>query len=270
VDVLLANGLIEQIGNIAIEPDHKVIDGTGKHLFPGIIDGQVHFRDPGLTHKGDLYTESKAAIAGGVTSFIDMPNTVPNILTIESLKEKYEIASKKSLANYSFFLGVNGDNIDEVVKTDTSQFIGVSDDGLYFTKKGNLLADNPETMEKLFANCKSIIAIHSEKEEIVEKNEQAFREQYGDDIPAKFHPIIRSTEGCYEATKRAIALAEKHNARLHILHLTTEAETHLFRNDIPLKDKNITTEVSAHHLWFSDQDYERLGMLIKWNPAIKL
>jgi dihydroorotase len=269
VDVLLANGLIEQIGNIAIEPDHKVIDGTGKHLFPGIIDGQVHFRDPGLTHKGDLYTESKAAIAGGVTSFIDMPNTVPNILTIESLKEKYEIASKKSLANYSFFLGVNGDNIDEVVKTDTSQFIGVSDDGLYFTKKGNLLADNPETMEKLFANCKSIIAIHSEKEEIVEKNEQAFREQYGDDIPAKFHPIIRSTKGCYEATKRAIALAEKHNARLHILHLTTEAETHLFRNDIPLKDKNITTEVSVHHLWFSDQDYERLGMLIKWNPAIK-
>jgi dihydroorotase len=255
VDVLLANGLIEQIGNIAIEPDHKVIDGTGKHLFPGIIDGQVHFRDPGLTHKGDLYTESKAAIAGGVTSFIDMPNTVPNILTIESLKEKYEIASKKSLANYSFFLGVNGDNIDEVVKTDTSQFIGVSDDGLYFTKKGNLLADNPETMEKLFANCKSIIAIHSEKEEIVEKNEQAFREQYGDDIPAKFHPIIRSTKGCYEATKRAIALAEKHNARLHILHLTTEAETHLFRNDIPLKDKKITTEVSVHHLWFSDKDY---------------
>jgi dihydroorotase len=268
-DVLLADGFIKQIGNIAIKSNYNVIDGTGKHLFPGIIDGQVHFRDPGLTHKGDLYTESKAAIAGGVTSFIDMPNTVPNILTVKSLQEKYELASKKSLANYSFFLGVNGDNIDDVIKTDTSQFIGVSDDGLYFTKKGNLLADNPATMEKLFANCKSIIAIHSEKEEIVERNEQAFREKYGDDIPAKFHPVIRSTKGCYEATKRAIDLAKKHNARLHILHLTTEVETHLFRNDIPLKDKKITTEVSVHHLWFSDKDYDRLGMLIKWNPAIK-
>jgi dihydroorotase len=190
-------------------------------------------------------------------------------LTVERLKEKYEIASKKSLANYSFFLGVNGDNIDDVINTDTSQFIGVSDDGLYFTKKGNLLADNPETMEKLFANCKSIIAIHSEKEQIVEENEQAFRQKYGDDIPAKFHPVIRSAEGCYEATKRAIDLAKKHNARLHILHLTTEAETHLFQNDIPLQEKKITTEVSVHHLWFSDKDYDRLGMLIKWNPAIK-
>jgi dihydroorotase len=268
-DVLLSEGLIQQIGNIDSAPNHKVIDGTGKHLFPGIIDGQVHFRDPGLTHKGDLYTESKAAIAGGVTSFIDMPNTVPNILTVKDLNNKYEIASKRSLANYSFFLGVNGDNLDEVVKTDTSQFIGVSDDGLYFTKKGNLLADNPETMEKLFANCKSIIAIHSEKEEIVEANEQAFREKYGDDIPAKYHPMIRSTEGCYEATKRAIQLARKHDARLHILHLTTAAETHLFQNDIPLEEKKITTEVSVHHLWFSDKDYDRLGMLIKWNPAIK-
>jgi len=268
-DVRISEGLIQEIGNIEIDSNYNVIDGTGKHLFPGIIDGQVHFRDPGLTHKGDLYTESKAAIAGGTTSFIDMPNTVPNILTVESLNEKYEIASKKSLANYAFFLGVNGDNIDEVIKMDTSKFIGVSDDGLYFTKKGNLLADNPETMEKLFANCKSIIAIHSEKEEIVEANEQAFREKYGEDIPAKYHPIIRSTEGCYEATKRAIELAKKHNARLHILHLTTEAETHLFQNDIPLQEKKITTEVSVHHLWFSDKDYEQLGMLIKWNPAIK-
>jgi dihydroorotase len=268
-DVLLADGHIEQIGTIDIETSHKVIDGTGKHLFPGIVDGQVHFRDPGLTHKGDLYSESKAALAGGVTSFIDMPNTVPNILTVESLREKYEIASQKSLANYSFFLGVNGDNIDDVIKMDTSQFIGVSDDGLYFTKKGNLLADSPEKMEKLFANCNSIIAIHSEKEEIVEANEQAFKKKYGENIPAKFHPIIRSSEGCYEATKRAIGIAKKHNARLHILHLTTEAETHLFQNDVPLKEKKITTEVSVHHLWFSDKDYDRLGMLIKWNPAIK-
>jgi dihydroorotase len=268
-DILLADGVIQKIGNIEIAPNHQVIDGTGKHLFPGIIDGQVHFRDPGLTHKGDLYTESKAAVAGGVTSFIDMPNTVPNTLSVERLKEKYDIAAKKSLANYGFFLGVNADNIDEVIKTDTSQFLGVSDDGLYFTKKGNLLADSPETMEKLFANCKSIIAIHSEKEEIVEANEQTFREKYGDDVPVKFHPIIRSVQACYEATKRAIDLAKKHHARLHILHLTTEAETHLFQNDIPLQEKKITTEVSVHHLWFSDKDYERLGMLIKWNPAIK-
>lgn len=268
-DVLIVKDRIHKIGNIAVEPNYTAIDGTGKHLLPGIIDGQVHFRDPGLTHKGDLYTESKAAVAGGVTSFIDMPNTVPNVLTVESLKDKYEIASRKSLANYAFFLGVNGDNIDEVLKTDTSQFIGVSDDGLYFTKKGNLLADNPNTMEKLFANCKSIIAIHSEKEEIVEANENNFRQQYGENIPASYHPLIRSTKACFEATERAITLAKKHEARLHILHLTTEAETHLFQNDIPLQEKKITTEVSVHHLWFSDKDYERLGMLIKWNPAIK-
>ncbi len=268
-DVLLSDGRIQKIGNIEIGKNQKLIDGTGKHLIPGIIDAQVHFRDPGLTHKGDLYTESRSAIAGGVTSFIDMPNTLPNTLTVESLREKYDIASKKSLANYAFFLGVNGDNIDDVTSMDTSLFIGVSDDGLYFTKKGNLLADNPETMEKLFANCRSIIAIHSEKEEIVEANEAAFREKYGNDVQVRFHPVIRSTEACYEATQRAIGLAKKHQARLHILHLTTEAETRLFQNDIPLQEKKITTEVSVHHLWFSDEDYERLGILIKWNPAIK-
>ena len=268
-DILVSDGRIQQIGSIDVAPDQRVIDGTGKHLLPGIIDAQVHFRDPGLTHKGDLYTESKAAVAGGVTSFIDMPNTLPNTLTVADLKEKYDIASTKSLANYAFFLGVNGDNIDDVIRTDTSQFIGVSDDGLYFTKKGNLLADNPETMEKLFANCTSIIAIHSEKEEIVEANEARFRETYGDHVPVKFHPTIRSANACYEATRRAIDLAKKHDARLHILHLTTEAETHLFRNDVPLEEKKITTEVSVHHLWFSDEDYERLGVLIKWNPAIK-
>ena len=268
-DLLISHGKIEKIGSIEPSENQKIIDGTGKFLFPGIIDGQVHFRDPGLTHKGDLYTESKAAIAGGTTSFIDMPNTVPNILTVESLNEKYEIAAEKSLANFSFFLGVNGDNIEEVAKLDTTQFIGVSDDGLYFTKKGNLLADNPETMEKLFSSCKQIIAIHSEKEVIVEANELAFKEKYGEDVPVKFHPIIRSTEACYEATVRAIELANKHHARLHILHLTTALETGLFRNDIPLEKKNITTEVSVHHLWFSAEDYEEKGMLIKWNPAIK-
>ena len=268
-DLLIDNGLIQSIEQLIVNKNVKVVDGTGKYLFPGIIDGQVHFREPGLTHKGDLYTESKAAIAGGVTSFIDMPNTFPNVLTIDILNEKYQIASEKSLANFGFFLGVNGDNLDEVIKLDTSKLLGVSDDGLYFTKKGNLLADNPETMEKLFANCKSIIAIHSEKEQIVEENENIYRAKYGENVPIEFHPIIRSEKACFEATKRAIDLANKHKARLHILHLTTEAETHLFRNDIPLKEKNITTEVSVHHLWFSDTDYKRLGTLIKWNPAIK-
>jgi len=268
-DIVFYDSLIQKIGSIDVEPDFYIIDGTGKYLFPGIIDGQVHFRDPGLTNKGDLYSESKAAIAGGVTSFIDMPNTIPNVLTVQALAEKYELGSQKSLANYSFFLGVNGDNIDEIINTDTSKMIGVSDDGLYFTKKGNLLADNPGTMEKLFANCKSIIAIHSEKEQIVEENENIYRERYGENVPIEFHPMIRSEKACFEATERAIELANKHNARLHILHLTTAAETHLFRNDIPLKEKNITTEVSVHHLWFSDKDYQRLGNLIKWNPAIK-
>lgn len=268
-DVLIANGLIEKVGNVSAVDADKVIDGTGKHLFPGIIDGQVHFRDPGLTHKGDLYTETKAAVAGGVTSFIDMPNTLPNILTEELLEEKYEIASKKSLANYSFFLGVSGANVDDVIKLDTTKFIGVSDDGLYFSGKGNILADNPDTLEKLFANCESIIAIHSEKETIVEENEKIYKEKFGEEVPAKYHPVIRNARGCYEATERAIKLAEKHGARLHILHLTTNDETVLFRNDIPLEEKKITTEVSVHHLWFTDKDYDRLGMLIKWNPAIK-
>ena len=253
-DVFIQDNFIQKIGDLSSESkkEIEIIDGTDKYLFPGIIDGQVHFREPGLTHKGDLYSESKAAIAGGVTSFIDMPNTVPNVLTTEILNDKLRIASERSLANYSFFMGVNGDNMDEVVKMDTSQFIGVSDDGLYFTKKGNLLADNPDTMEKLFSKCKSIIAIHSENENIIEENEKVYRAKYGDNIPVECHPLIRSVEACYQSTKRAIELAKKHKARLHILHLSTEAETHLFQNDIPLKEKSITTEVSVHHLWFSD------------------
>ena len=268
-DLLIDNGIIQKIGQLNNDSNATIINGAGKYLFPGIIDGQVHFREPGLTHKADLYTESKAAIAGGVTSFIDMPNTIPNVLSMDILNEKYRIASEKSLANFGFFLGVNGDNIDEVIKLDSTKLLGVSDDGLYFTKKGNLLADNPETMEKLFANCKCIIAIHSEKEEIVEENENIYRKKYGENVPIEFHPIIRSKKACYDATKTAIDIANKHKARLHILHLTTEAETHLFRNDIPLEQKNITTEVSVQHLWFSDKDYKTLGSLIKWNPAIK-
>ena len=268
-DVRIGNGCIQQIGQLKAEGDTTLIDGTGKYLFPGIIDAQVHFREPGLTHKADLYTESKAAVAGGVTSFIDMPNTLPNVLTLELLNEKYKRAAEKSLANFGFLLGVNGDNLAEVIRLDHSKLLGITDDGLYFTKKGNLLADNPETMEQLFANCRGLIAIHSEREQLIEENEHRYREQYGEDVPVACHPLIRSEQACYEATKRAIAIASKYNARLHILHLSTAAETHLFRNDIPLQEKNITTEVSVHHLWFSDKDYERLGTAIKWNPAIK-
>ena len=220
-DLLISDGKIEKIGALGELPADTIIDGTGKFLFPGIIDGQVHFREPGLTHKADLYSESKAAIAGGVTSFIDMPNTVPNVLNMEILNEKYRIAAEKSLANFGFFLGVNGDNLDEVLKLDTSKLLAVSDDGLYFTKKGNLLADNPQTLEKLFANCKSLIAIHSEKEQIIEANEELFREKYGENIPAECHPLIRSEQACFEATEPANALANNNGARQHKLQLTT-------------------------------------------------
>ncbi|MBU6176891.1 MAG: dihydroorotase [Bacteroidetes bacterium] len=268
-DVLIEDSYILSIGQQIPADLATVIDGTGKYLIPGIIDGQVHFREPGLTHKADFTSESRAAVAGGITSFIDMPNTVPNVLNLTTLEEKNKLASDKSIANYGFFLGVNGDNLEEILKLDTSSLLAVSDDGLYFTKKGNLLADNPAILERLLANCKSIVAIHSEKEQLVEANESFYREKYGEDVPVEFHPLIRSEKACYEATKNAIAIANKYNARLHILHLTTEAETHLFRNDIPLEEKNITTEVSVHHLWFSDKDYARLGTLIKWNPAIK-
>lgn len=268
-DVLIEDSYILSIGQQFPADLATVIDGTGKYLIPGIIDGQVHFREPGLTHKADFTSESRAAVAGGITSFIDMPNTVPNVLNLTTLEEKNKLASAKSIANYGFFLGVNGDNLEEILKLDTSSLLAVSDDGLYFTKKGNLLADNPAILERLLANCKSIVAIHSEKEQLVEANESIYREKYGEDVPVEFHPLIRSEKACYEATKNAIAIANKYNARLHILHLTTEAETHLFRNDISLEEKNITTEVSVHHLWFSDKDYARLGTLIKWNPAIK-
>ena len=268
-DVLIQGERIQKIGSIPAQDQYQIVDGRGKYLLPGVIDGQVHFRDPGLTHKADLTSESKAAIAGGVTSFIEMPNTRPNTLTLELWADKYQLASTKSLANYGFLLGITADNLDEVIQWDTSKHLAITDDGLYFTGKGNILADQPAMLEKLFASHQGLIAIHSEKEEIIEKNEELYREKYGENVPIACHPFIRSEQACYEATERAIGLAEKHGARLHILHLSTAKETDLFRNDIPLEAKNITTEVSVHHLWFTDQDYERLGVLIKWNPAIK-
>lgn len=269
-DVLIQGDRIAAVGEVEVKDADQIIDASGLYLFPGIIDGQVHFRDPGLTHKADLHSESRAAVAGGVTSFIDMPNTRPNTLSRAILEEKVQLASAKSLANYGFFLGVNESNMDEVIQMDTSDLLAVSDDGLYFSDRGNILADRPEMLEKLFRHSgETIVAIHSEKESTVVENEERFRKEYGEDVPVKFHPIIRSEAACYEATERAIELAKKHNARLHILHLTTAKETSLFRNDIPLSEKRITTEVSVHHLWFTDQDYERLGTRIKWNPAIK-
>ncbi len=268
-DVLIENQVIQLIGNIPSKPEYYLIDGTGKYLLPGVIDGQVHFRDPGLTHKADLHTESSAAVAGGVTSFIDMPNTRPNTLSPDLLEEKYLLASQKSLANYGFLLGVNSENLEEVIHWDTRKLLGITDDGLYFSSKGNILADKPDMLEKLFSAHSGLIAIHSEKEELIEENERIYREKYGENIPIACHPLIRSEKACFEASERAIQLAKKHGARLHILHLSTAKETRLFRNNIPLKDKKITTEVSVHHLWFTDQDYDRLGPLIKWNPAIK-
>lgn len=268
-DVLVSDGLIGEIGRVRPTTNYQVVDATGKYLMPGIIDAQVHFREPGLTHKGDIATESRAAVAGGVTSFIDMPNTVPNVLTPAILHDKNRIASESSWANYGFFMGVNANNVDEIINLDTSQFLAVSDDGLYFTRKGNLLADNPDILNKLFASCKTIIAIHAEKEKFIEENENHYRSIYGEDVPIALHPLIRSEKACVEATRLAIDLARRHKARLHILHLSTEAETHLFQNDIPVSEKMITTEVSVHHLWFSDKDYGRLGTRIKWNPAIK-
>jgi len=268
-DIRISGELISAIGDLTPLEGEEVVNAEGRYLLPGVIDGQVHFRDPGLTHKADLESESIAAVAGGTTSFIEMPNTKPNVLSLDLLEEKYRIAEKKSVANYGFLPGVNSENMDQAIQWDTSNLLAITDDGLYFTQKGNILADNPEMLEKLFANTDAIVAIHSEKEEIIEQNEAIYREKYGEEVPFHCHPLIRSEKACYEATERAIALANKHNARLHILHLSTAAETSLFRNDIPLKEKNITTEVSVHHLWFCDKDYERLGPRIKWNPAIK-
>lgn len=267
--VLIEQGRISKIGEFVAPSGTITIDGNGQYLFPGIIDAQVHFREPGLTHKGDFASESRAAVAGGVTSVMDMPNTRPNVLSDKELEEKSGLALQKSLVNFGFFMGVNDQNLDEICQKDTSGYFAVSDDGLYFSGKGNLLADNPHTLDKLLAHCRCIVAIHSEKEKLIEENEQIYQQRYGDQVPAEKHPDIRSHRACYEATRMAVDLAEKHKGRLHILHLTTAAESVLFRNDIPLKEKKITTEVSVHHLWFSDEDYERLGMLIKWNPAIK-
>ena len=242
----------------------EVIDAQGLYLIPGVIDTQVHFRDPGLTHKGDLYTESRAAVAGGITSFFDMPNTVPNALSQELLEDKYKIAEEKSWANYSFYMGTSNNNPDEVLKTNPKTNCGIK---IFLgASTGNMLVDNPETLEHLFAHAKLPIAVHCEDEPTIRRNAALYKERYGDDVPLKCHPEIRSVEACYKSTEFAINLAHKYNTRLHILHLSSAQEMGLLERGI---NKRITAEVCAHHLWFSEADYETKGNFIKWNPAIK-
>lgn len=265
---MIENGKISQIGkDLSSKKADKVLDLKGKHLLPGAIDDQVHFREPGLTHKATIYTEAKAAVAGGTTSFMEMPNTVPNAVTQELLEEKYRIGAKTSLANYSFFMGATNDNGEEVLKTDPKKICGVK---IFMgSSTGNMLVDNKKTLEYIFRNSPVLIATHCEDEATVRKNVEIYKQKYGENISPDFHAEIRDTEACYKSSSMAVELAKKHGARLHILHISTEKETALFDNSIPLKDKKITSEVCIHHLWFDRKDYARLGNLIKWNPSIK-
>ncbi|AMM50523.1 dihydroorotase [Rufibacter sp. DG15C] len=267
-DVFVKNGLISRIGQNLNEVADTVIDARGQYLMPGIIDDQVHFRDPGLTHKGDLYTEPKSAVAGGVTTFMEMPNTVPNATTQQLLQDKYDTASQKSLANYSFFMGGTNDNLEDILKTDTRSVCGIK---LFMgSSTGNMLVDNVHTLEEIFKQSPMLIATHCEDEATIRANTQRYVEQYGEEnIPMSAHPLIRSVEACYKSSSMAVELAKKHNTRLHILHISTEEELALFANDVPLEQKRITAEVCVHHLWFDASQYETLGSQIKCNPAIK-
>lgn len=267
-DVLIENGLIAKIGeNISVTGNVEERNCEGLLLLPGCIDDQVHFREPGLTHKGNIASESRAAVAGGITSFMEMPNTVPNALTQALLEDKYQIAQKTAFANYSFFMGASNDNLDEVLKTDERNVCGVK---IFMgSSTGNMLVDNEKVLDHLFAEVPLLIATHCEDEATVRANLEAYKAKYGEDIPVTAHPLIRNEEACYLSSSKAVELAEKHNTRLHILHISTGKETHLFRNDIPLEQKRITAEACIHHLWFTDADYAEKGNLIKWNPAVK-
>ena len=268
-DILIEGEFIKEIGESisAKSSDVHVIHAEGKYVLPGVIDDQVHFREPGLTHKGSIETESKAAIAGGITSFIEMPNTNPQTTTIEKLEEKFEIASKASYANYSFMFGGTNDNLDEILKVDVTQVAGLK---LFLgSSTGNMLVDDPKVLENIFKNTNLLISVHCEDESTIKANLETYIAEYGEDIPIKYHPEIRSVEACYLSSSKAIELAKKTGARLHVFHLSTGKETELFSNKTPLKDKKITAEVCIHHLWFTDEDYDKKGTLIKWNPAIK-
>ena len=272
LDVLISGERIEKIArSITLDPAKKYIeiDATGLHLLPGVIDDQVHFRDPGLNHKGDIFSESVAAVAGGITSFMDMPNTIPNTLTQVLLEKKYKIASEKSIANYSFFMGISKNNLEEALKTDTENVCGITDDGLYFNNDEGILANYPDFLEQLFSRSNTLIALHSEDDTIIKNNTLRFKQQYGNEIPFFYHSQIRDEQACFKATQRVLSIAKKHQTRLHLFHISTLAEAELFDNKTPIREKRITAEACVHHLWFSDSDYDRLGANIKWNPAIK-
>ncbi len=268
-DVIIHNDVIIDITDNYLDKysEAYIIDGSGFHLIPGVIDDQVHFRDPGITYKGDIKTESRAAIAGGVTSYMDMPNTVPNCLTQELLEEKYQHASTVSHANYSFYMGASNDNLEEIIKTDPKKVCGIK--VFMGSSTGNMLVDNELTLSGIFENAPTLVAVHCEDEKTIVANTKEFHNKYGDDAPTSIHPQVRSAEACYLSSSKAVELAKKYNTRLHVLHLTTAREMELFRNDIPLEEKKITAEVCIHHLWFSSDDYPSKGNFIKWNPSIK-
>ncbi|RLD44204.1 MAG: dihydroorotase [Bacteroidetes bacterium] len=249
------------------EIDADIIDIDGKYIIPGIIDDQVHFRDPGLTYKADIASESRAAIAGGVTSYMDMPNNNPPILTQELLEKKYEDGARKSMANFSFYMGSSNDNLDEILKTNPKNVCGIK--VFMGSSTGNMLVDNPETLKGIFSQAPTLVATHCEDEATIKKNTAEFKEKYGLDMPIRMHPLIRSAEACYLSSSMAVKLAKENNTRLHVLHLTTAKEMGLFDNKTPLKEKKITAEVCVHHLIFNDKDYDTYGTKIKWNPAVK-
>lgn len=266
-DVLISHQRIEKIGTHITDGHSNVIDAQGSWLLPGAIDDQVHFREPGLTHKGTIYTEAKAAVAGGVTSYMEMPNTVPPAFTHALLEDKFQIAQQHSLANYSFFMGTSNDNLEEVLRTDLQRVCGLK---IFMgSSTGNLLVDNPQLLEQIFSRFSGLIATHCEDEPTIRRNTAEFRAQYGEGMDVRHHPELRSVDACYLSSSFASTLARKHGTRLHILHISTEKETHLFDNTLPLEKKKVTAEACIHHLWFCDADYDRLGMKIKWNPAIK-
>ncbi|WP_299127477.1 dihydroorotase [uncultured Winogradskyella sp.] len=268
-DILIENDIIKTIDDsISVKSaDINVIDVEGNFVIPGMIDDQVHFREPGLTHKANIETESKAALAGGITSFIEMPNTNPQTTTVAKLEEKFSIAAKSSHVNYSFMFGGTNNNLDEILKVDAKTVAGLK---LFLgSSTGNMLVDDPEILEKIFSSTNMVISVHCEDEATIRENLAKYKSEYGDDIPMHLHPIIRSEDACYLSSSKAIELAKKTGARLHVFHLSTGKETNLFSNKLPLKDKKITAEVCIHHLWFSDEDYEKKGSHIKWNPAVK-
>ncbi len=267
-DVFVKNGRIEKIGSGLIgQGADQVIDARGQFLIPGLIDDQVHFREPGLTQKGNIYSESRAAVAGGITSFMEMPNTVPNAVTQELLADKYKIASENSLANYSFYFGATNNNLEEVLKTNQKNVCGIK--VFMGSSTGNMLVDDAKTLEGIFSKVDMLIATHCEDEATIRKNTEIFRQKYGEQVPFELHPEIRSRDACYISSSLAVNLAKKYNTKLHILHISTEEELELFDNSIPLSEKRITGEVCIHHLWFDQDDYKTKKSLIKWNPAVK-